>query len=276
MQTLVKMEGITKEFPGVKALDNISLEINAGEVHVLLGENGAGKTTLMNILYGLYQQEAGDIYINGSIEEFSSPIKAISLGIGMVHQHFMLARPMTVVENVMLGKKSRRGILLDTKETATELKELADADVRAAQTKLMDILSNYQGYKKMNLILVFDAYRVEGGQGSVQKYHNIYVVYTKEAETADQYIEKTTHEIGRKYKVTVATSDALEQVIVMGQGAYRISARDFYEEVERTEKQIREINERERGEKRNYLLDYAKEEDAREMEKVRLGKTTEK
>ena len=99
---------------------------------------------------------------------------------------------------------------------------------------------------------------------------------TKEAETADQYIEKTTHEIGRKYKVTVATSDALEQVIVMGQGAYRISARDFYEEVERTEKQIREINERERGEKRNYLLDYAKEEDAREMEKVRLGKTTEK
>lgn len=83
----------------------------------------------------------------------------------------------------------------------------------------------------------------------MQKYHNIYVVYTKEAETADQYIEKTTHEIGRKYKVTVATSDALEQVIVMGQGAYRISARDFYEEVERTEKQIREINERERGEK---------------------------
>ena len=110
----------------------------------------------------------------------------------------------------------------------------------------------------------------------MQKYHNIYVVYTKEAETAAQYIEKTTHEIGRKYKVTVATSDALEQVIVMGQGAYRISARDFYEEVERTEKQIREINERERGVKRNNLIDYSTKEDAREMEKVRLGKTTEK
>ena len=131
----------------------------------------------------------------------------------------------------------------------------------------MDILSNYQGFIGCTLILVFDAYKVKGNQGEVQKYHNIYVVYTKEAETADQYIEKTTHEIGRKYKVTVATSDALEQVIVMGQGAYRISA---------TEKQIREINERERGEKRNYLLDYAREEDAREMEKVRLGKTTEK
>lgn len=157
-----------------------------------------------------------------------------------------------------------------------ELNELAKASIDAARNKLMDILSNYQGFIGCTLILVFDAYKVKGNQGEVQKYHNIYVVYTKEAETADQYIEKTTHEIGRKYKVTVATSDALEQVIVMGQGAYRISARDFYEEVERTEKQIREINERERGEKRNYLLDYARKEDAREMEKVRLGKTTEK
>ena len=157
-----------------------------------------------------------------------------------------------------------------------ELNELAKASIDAARNKLMDILSNYQGFSGCTLILVFDAYKVKGNQGEVQKYHNIYVVYTKEAETADQYIEKTTHEIGRKYKVTVATSDALEQVIVMGQGAYRISARDFYEEVERTEKQIREINERDRGEKINYLLDYAREEDAREMEKVRLGKTTEK
>ena len=157
-----------------------------------------------------------------------------------------------------------------------ELNELAKASIDAARNKLMDILSNYQGFTGCTLILVFDAYKVKGSQGEVQKYHNIYVVYTKEAETADQYIEKTTHEIGRKYKVTVATSDALEQVIVMGQGAYRISARDFYEEVERTEKQIREINEQQHGEKRNYLLDYAKEEDAKHMEEVRLGKKSEK
>ena len=157
-----------------------------------------------------------------------------------------------------------------------ELNELAKASIDAARNKLMDILSNYQGFTGCTLILVFDAYKVKGSQGEVQKYHNIYVVYTKEAETADQYIEKTTHEIGRKYKVTVATSDALEQVIVMGQGAYRISARDFYEEVERTEKQIREINEQQYGEKRNYLLDYAKEEDAKHMEEVRLGKKSEK
>ena len=157
-----------------------------------------------------------------------------------------------------------------------ELNELAKASIDAARNKLMDILSNYQGFTGCTLILVFDAYKVKGSQGEVQKYHNIYVVYTKEAETADQYIEKTTHEIGRKYKVTVATSDALEQVIVMGQGAYRISARDFYEEVERTEKQIRETNEQQYGEKRNYLLDYAKEEDAKHMEEVRLGKKSEK
>ena len=157
-----------------------------------------------------------------------------------------------------------------------ELNELAKTNLDHARHRLIDILNNYQGYRKCLLIVVFDAYKIKKNIGSIEKNDNIYVVYTKEAETADQYIEKTTHEIGRKYKVTVATSDALEQVIVMGQGAYRISARDFYEEVERTEKQIREINERERGEKRNYLLDYAKEEDAREMEKVRLGKTTEK
>ena len=80
----------------------------------------------------------------------------------------------------------------------------------------MDVLCNYQGYKKCTLILVFDAYKVEGGPGSVMKYHNIHVVYTKEAETADQYIEKTVRRIGRNHHVTVATSDALEQVIILG------------------------------------------------------------
>ncbi|MCF0132846.1 MAG: ATP-binding cassette domain-containing protein, partial [Blautia sp.] len=122
----VEMKGITKIFGGVKANDSIDFQLKKGTIHGLLGENGAGKTTLMNILYGLYQQEEGKIYINGKEEDISSPVKAISLGIGMVHQHFMLARPLSVTENVMLGKKSRRGILLDTKETAKELKDLSD------------------------------------------------------------------------------------------------------------------------------------------------------
>ena len=119
METLaVEMRDITKIFGGVKANDRIQFCLRAGSIHGLLGENGAGKTTLMNILYGLYRQEEGEILIRGQKQEISSPIKAISLGIGMVHQHFMLARSLTVVENVMLGRKSRKGILLDTRETA--------------------------------------------------------------------------------------------------------------------------------------------------------------
>ena len=89
----------------------------------------------------------------------------------------------------------------------------------------MDILSNYQGYRKCTLILVFDAYKVEGHMEEVLTYHNIYVVYTKEAETADQYIEKTVHRIGRQYQVTVATSDGLEQVIIMGQVGKKCTCR---------------------------------------------------
>jgi len=122
----VKMEKISKSFNDVKVLDSIEFKLKRGSIHGLLGENGAGKTTLMNILYGLYNQEDGEIFINGKKENISSPVKAISLGIGMVHQHFMLARPFSVVENVMLGRKSRRGILLDTKQTAEELKTLAE------------------------------------------------------------------------------------------------------------------------------------------------------
>ena len=155
-----------------------------------------------------------------------------------------------------------------------ELNELAKVNVESARTKLMDILSNYQGYKKMNLILVFDAYRVEGGQGSVQKYHNIYVVYTKEAETADQYIEKTVHAIGRKYNVTVATSDALEQVIILGQGGRRMSAHDLEEEITAMRREIREQYTEKRAEGKNYLFDHLDDEMSDLMEDVRLGKKT--
>ena len=121
-----------------------------------------------------------------------------------------------------------------------ELKELAKNDLHGARMRLMDILSNYQGYQKCTLILVFDAYKVRGNPGSTEQYHNIYVVYTKEAETADMYIEKTTHEIAREHQVTVATSDGLEQMIVIGSGATRLSANGLYEEVKRVEKAIRE------------------------------------
>ncbi|MDE6601304.1 MAG: TetM/TetW/TetO/TetS family tetracycline resistance ribosomal protection protein [Lachnospiraceae bacterium] len=121
------------------------------------------------------------------------------------------------------------------------LGSLARSDLNAARGRLMDILCNYQAFRKMHLILVFDAYRVKGNPGSVERYHNIDVVYTKEAETADQYIEKVTREMSRKkYRVRVATSDGLEQIIIMGAGAIRVSARELYEEIQAAEKEMRE------------------------------------
>ena len=116
------------------------------------------------------------------------------------------------------------------------------------------------------MILVFDAYKVKGNPGSVETCHNIHVVYTKEAETADQYIEKTVHEIGRKYRVTVATSDQLEQVIILGQGGQRMSARELLEDVIEVSHQIRETARQKRSSDKN--LD---EETAARMERIRLG-----
>ena len=122
-----------------------------------------------------------------------------------------------------------------------ELNALSKESLDAARHKLMDILCNYQGFQKCVLILVFDAYRVPGSPGSIEQYHNIHVVYTKEAETADMFIERVTHEIGRNRRVRVATSDGMEQIIILGHGALRVSARMFHEEVQNVEKQIREL-----------------------------------
>ena len=122
-----------------------------------------------------------------------------------------------------------------------DLKRLAAQDLDGARLRLMDILSNYQGWRKCHVILVFDAYRVKGNPGSVEKYHNIHVVYTKEAETADMYIEKTTYEIAREHRVRVATSDGLEQVIILGHGAQRMSARELRFEIDQVQAQIRRI-----------------------------------
>lgn len=119
-----------------------------------------------------------------------------------------------------------------------ELKDLADVNLDGARTKLQDILCNYQGYKKCQVILVFDGYKVKGNPGEVLQYHNIHVIFTKEAETADQYIEKVTQQIGRRYQVAVATSDRLEQVIILGKGAMRLSARDLLKEISETDQEI--------------------------------------
>lgn len=153
-----------------------------------------------------------------------------------------------------------------------ELRELSKVTIDGARQKLIDILCNYQGYKKCTLILVFDAYKVTGNTGEAIKYHNIHVVYTKEAETADQYIEKLAHKIGRQYHVTVATSDGLEQLIIYGQGCHLMSARDLKEEVAWANEQIREEKAKLEKNGKNYLFHGADEELAAYLEDIRLGR----
>lgn len=149
------------------------------------------------------------------------------------------------------------------------LKNLAETDLGAARMKLMDILSNYQGFRKTNVILVFDAYRLEGHPCETVTYHNISVVYTKEAETADRYIERTAHEIGHRYDVTVVTSDGLEQIIITGAGCKLISAREFEKEIQRMEENIRtEYLETQKTGKR-YLLDDVSDEVSAFLEEMK-------
>jgi ABC-type uncharacterized transport system ATPase subunit len=121
----VEMRGIVKQFPGVLANDRIDFDVHVGEVHTLLGENGAGKSTLMKILYGIYHQDKGEIYVNGKLVNIRSPLDAIRLGIGMVHQHFMLVPTLTVAENVALGLHSSRKFLLDLDIVSERIKKLA-------------------------------------------------------------------------------------------------------------------------------------------------------
>lgn len=153
-----------------------------------------------------------------------------------------------------------------------DMRELMQVTLDGARHRLMDILCNYQGYRKCRLIVVFDAYKVPGGVGSAQDYHNIHVVYTKEAETADQYIEKFAHEMGRRYRVTVATSDGLEQLIIRGQGCILMSSADLREDIERIGRQIEEEQGRLPRPGKNYLFQDVDKELAEYLEKVRLGK----
>lgn len=155
-----------------------------------------------------------------------------------------------------------------------DLKELSKVNIEGARGKLMDILSNYQGYKKNTVILVFDGYKVQGNIEEVMKYHNIFVVYTKEAETADQYIEKTVQKIGKQHRVIVATSDALEQMIILGQGAQRMSARELREQIEIVNQEIREEHIEKTKKANPYLFDSLSDDMAEWMDDIRMGRRT--
>ena len=123
---ILDMQNITKIFPGVKANDNVNLSIKKGEIHALVGENGAGKTTLMNVLYGLYEADGGQIFYEGNKIKLNGPQDAIKLGIGMVHQHFMLVDPLTVTENIVLGNEPRSGLMLDQKAAKKEVQDISN------------------------------------------------------------------------------------------------------------------------------------------------------
>ncbi len=152
-----------------------------------------------------------------------------------------------------------------------ELRELMKITVDGARQRLMDMLCNYQAYRGCQVIVVFDAYKVPGGTGSAFDYHNIHVVYTKEAETADQYIEKFAHEMGRKYRVTVSTSDGMEQLIIRGQGCLLMSSTDLREDMERVGQQIKEDMGRLLKSGKSSLFRDVDEELAAYLEKIRLG-----
>jgi ABC-type uncharacterized transport system ATPase subunit len=151
-ELVLEMKGIRKEFPGTVANDDVSLDVRRGEVHALLGENGAGKSTLMNILYGLYRRDGGEILLHGEPVDFGSARDSIDAGIGMVHQHFMLIPVMTVAENIVLGKEPRDGILLDERGAERRVRELSDqfglvvdpaalvADITVGQEQRVEIL----------------------------------------------------------------------------------------------------------------------------------------
>jgi len=153
-----------------------------------------------------------------------------------------------------------------------ELKSLAETNLDAARLSFQDILCNYQGYKKTNVIVVYDGYKVKGNPGSITPYFNIHIIFTKEAETADTYIEKASNQLARKYRVTVATSDHLEQMIILGQGAMRLSANDLKAEIDTVNQLIKEKYLDNKEGPKNMLFDHASPVLANFLKKLRLQK----
>lgn len=152
-----------------------------------------------------------------------------------------------------------------------ELSELAQINLDGARGKLMDLLCNYQAIRGCNLIVVFDAYRISGHLTEILDYHNIHVVYTKEAETADHYIEHFVHNLDNKYNVTVATSDGLEQVIIRGQGCALLSARDLKEEMKQVFEKTMELLDELKPKQKNYLFDSIPKETREQINAIRMG-----
>ncbi len=154
-----------------------------------------------------------------------------------------------------------------------ELRELSEDNLESARIRLADILCNYQGFRKNEIILVFDGHKTRGNPGSVIHYHNIDIVYTKEAQSADQFIEAVSWQMAKDYQIRVATSDNLEQMIILAKGAARMSARELKREIETADKDIKETYEKKKDKTRNSLMDNLSPEMAQLLEKMRLEDT---
>ncbi|NME95870.1 ABC transporter ATP-binding protein [Clostridium cochlearium] len=213
MDKVVEMKGITKIFPGTIANENVDFELKKGEIHVLLGENGAGKTTLMNILYGLYQPEGGEIYIKGQKVELKNPKEAIKLGVGMVHQHFMLVHNFTVAENMILGQEPKKGSFkIDIEKAKKETKELADKygfninpddvieDITVGQQQKVEILKAlYRGAE----ILILDEPTAVLTPQEIEELGNILKNLVKEGKSIILITHKLKEVMSMSDRVTV-------------------------------------------------------------------------
>ena len=164
-QYVIEMLHITKEFPGIKANDDITLQLRKGEIHALLGENGAGKSTLMSVLFGLYQPEEGEIRKNGQTVKINDPNDATALGIGMVHQHFQLVDVFTVLDNIILGAETTKMGFLQKKEARKKVQELSeryglavdlDAKVEDITVGMQQRVEILKMLYRENEILIFD------------------------------------------------------------------------------------------------------------------------
>ena len=188
--------------------------------------------------------------------------------------------PQSVISTRTVRERKEEYLLVDGYNIIfawPELNELAETNMDGARQKLLDLLCNYQGIQNCHIIAVFDAYRVKEHKEEVIKYHNIHLVFTKEAQTADQYIEKFAHQNSNKYKMVVATSDGLQQIIVRGAGCMLLSARELREEMEKANQRVREEYEETKEKQRNYLMDSLTEESKKQMEEIlKEEKGTEK
>ena len=212
MEKVIEMKGITKVFPGTIANDNVDFELLRGETHVLLGENGAGKTTLMNILYGLYKQEKGDIYVSGNLVNISTPNDAIKLGIGMVHQHFMLVHNFTVAENIVLGIEPKKGFKIDMNKAIQDVKEISEKygfainpnsvieDISVGQQQRVEILKAlYRGAE----ILILDEPTAVLTPQEIVELGNIIINLEKEGKSVILITHKLKEVMSMSDRVTI-------------------------------------------------------------------------